>query len=66
MRNEVVLGGGYVWVFMHSGGSVYDMVVFSCSVFNGAVEVHEKVLPSPELLAVRCSLHEGEQGFVIC
>ena len=40
------------------------MVVFSSSMFNNAVEGHEKVLQSPELLAVWCSLHEGEQGFV--
>ena len=42
------------------------MVVFSASVFNCAVEGHEEVFPSPELLAIWWSLHEGEQGFVIC
>ena len=42
------------------------MVVFSGSVFHSAVKGHEKLLPSPELLAVLCSLHESEQGFVIC
>ena len=42
------------------------MVVLSNSVFNGAGEGHEKVLPSPELLAVWSSLHGGEHGFVIC
>ena len=41
------------------------MVVFSRSMFNCAVEGNEKVLPYPEILAVQCSLHEGEQGFVI-
>ena len=66
MRNKVVLGGGYACVFMHSGYSICDMVVFSGTVFNDAVEGHEKVLPSPVLLAVWCSLHEGEQGFLIC
>ena len=42
------------------------MVVFSGSMLNSAVEDHEKVLPSPELLTVQCSLREGEQGFVVC
>ena len=42
------------------------MVVFSGSVFDGAIEGHEKVLPSAELLAVRYSLDEPEQLFVIC
>ena len=60
MRNQVVLGGGYDWVFMHSGERVSDMLVFSCNVLNGAVKGHEKVLPSPEPLTVQCSLHEGE------
>ena len=66
MRNKVVLGGGYAWVFMHSEESVGNMVVFSGSMLNSAGEGHEKVLPSAELLAIWCSLHEGEQGFVIC
>ena len=51
---------------MHSEESVCDMVGFSGSVLKSAVEGHEKVLPSPELLAVECSLHKGEQGLVIC
>ena len=51
---------------MHSEESVCNIAVFSSSVLNGAVEVHEKVLASPELLAIWCSLHEGAQGFVIC
>ena len=66
MRNKVVLASGYAFEFMHSGYSVYNMVVFSSSVFNRIVEGHGKVLPHPKPLAVRWSLHEGEQGFVIC
>ena len=50
---------------MHSGDSICDMVVFSSSVFNGAVEGTEKVLPSPKFLAFCCSLYEGEQEVVI-
>ena len=66
MRNNIVLGGGYSLVFMHAGWSSFDMVVFPGSMLNGAVEGYEKLLPSLGLLAVCCSLHEGEQGFVIC
>ena len=66
VRNKVLLDGGYACVFMHSGLSVCDMVVISSSVFCGAVKGYQKLLPSPGLLAVRYSLHEGEHGFVIC
>ena len=66
MRVEVVLSGGYAWLFMHSVENVCDMVVSSDSVLNGAVKGHEIVLPYPQFLAVQCSLHEAEQGFVIC
>ena len=66
MRNKIVLGGVYAWVLLHSGESVCDMVVFSDSMLNGAVEGHELVLPSPDHLAVQYSLHEDEQRFVIC
>ena len=66
VRNKVVLYGGYAWFFMHSGESVCDMIVCYSSVVNSAGKGHEKILPSPELLAVWCSLHEGEQGFVTC
>ena len=66
VSNKVILSGGYAWVFMYSGESVCDVVVFFGSVLNGVVEDNEKVLPSPELLAIWCSLHEGKQGFVIC
>ena len=40
------------------------MVVFSSSILNGTVKGHEKVLPSPDLLAIWHSLHEGEHGIV--
>ena len=66
MRNEVILSGRYAWVFMDSGESVCDMVVFSNSALDHTGKGYEKVLPSPELLAVWCLLHEGKQGFVIC
>ena len=66
VRNEVLLSGEYSYVFMYSGESVCDMVVFSDNVPNGAVESYDKVLPCPQLLAVWCSLQEGQQGFVIC
>ena len=66
MRNKVVLGGGYTCVLMHSGETVCDVVGISRSVLHGTVKGHEKVLPSPKLLAIRYSLHIGEQGFVIC
>ena len=66
MRNKVVLSSGYAWVFMHSRESICNMVVFPDSVLNSIVKGHEKVLPSLKLLAVWCSLHEGEQEFVIC
>ena len=46
--------------------NIYDVVVLSSSVLSGTVKGHEEVLPSPEPLAVQCSLDEGEQGFVIC
>ena len=65
MRKQVVLSSGYAWVCMHSGESICDVVVLSSSVHNGAAECHEKVLPSPKLLAVWYLLHEGKQGFVI-
>ena len=42
------------------------MVVISASVFNGAIKGLENVLPSPDLLAAWCVLHEGEVGFMIC
>ena len=45
---------------MHSGESMCNGVVFSGSVLNGVVKGHEKVLPSPKLLAVQYSLHTGE------
>ena len=51
---------------MHSRESARNVIVFSSSILDSAVEGHEKVLPSPDLLAVWYSLHEGEQGFVIC
>ena len=60
MRNKVILGGRYTWVFMLSRESVCDVIVFSGSVLDSTVKGDEKVLPSPELLAVWRSLHEGE------
>ena len=51
---------------MHSRESVCDIIVFSDSMLDSAVNGHEEVLPSLELLAIWRLLHEGEQGFVIC
>ena len=65
VRNTVVLDAGYARVHVHCEERVCDVVVFSGSILNGAVKGHEKVLSSPELLAVCCSLYEGEQEFVI-
>lgn len=41
------------------------MIIFSGSVFHDAVKGTEKVLPSPQILAVWRSLHKGKQRFGI-
>ena len=51
---------------MHSGENVCDMVVLSSSMLDSTVKGHVKDLPSSEFVALWCSLHEGEQGIVIC
>ena len=61
MRNNDVLGSGYVQVFMYSGECVCNVVVFSGIVLNSIVEGDEKVLPSPQLLAAWCSLLARKQ-----
>ena len=50
---------------MHSSESMYDVIVFSNRALNGTVKGYKKDLLSPKLLAIRCSLHESEQGFVM-
>ena len=66
VRNEVVLDSGYAWVFVHSVESAWDVFIFSGSALDGTLKSQEKVLSSPKFLAVWCSLHESELGFVIC
>ena len=66
MENVVVLDGGYGVVFMCYGQHVYNIHVFSRSVLDCIVKDHEKVLQMPYYLAVSCSLHKVEPGFVIC
>ena len=58
VRNKVVLGGGDAWIFIHAGECICNMIVFSRSMSNGIGKGHNKVLPLPNLLAVRCSFHE--------
>ena len=65
VKNNVVLEGGYTWVCKHSRESVCDVLACSGSVLDVIVKAHERVLPSPELLAVWCLLNEGEQRFMI-
>ena len=52
MRNKVILNGGYACLFMYSGDSIRNVVVFSSSVLDYTVDSCEKFLPSPKLLAV--------------
>ena len=60
VRNEVVLGGGYALVVIHSEVCNCDIDGFSGRLLDVAVNGHENVLLSPDLLAVWCSLHEYE------
>ena len=66
MKNKVVLSGGCTYVFMYSSGSICNMVILSGSMLDGTINGHEKVLRSPEVLAIWRSLHVGEPEFVIC
>ena len=66
MRNKIILGGGYAWVFMHARETICDVVILSSSVIDSTIKGHTKVFLSSKLLAIWRSLHESEQGFVIC
>ena len=50
---------------MYSGVGDCNLVILLDSVLDGTAKRHMKVLPSPELLAVCCSLRKGEQGLMI-
>ena len=58
VQNKVILDGEYTGVFMQSGENICPMVGYSNIVLNGAVNGHEKVLTSANLLAVWCLLNE--------